>query len=151
MCDFRDVELFEKGGCLKCGGPAAFTHIYKYGGGKLLFVHACNTCIPTFTEVECISCCKLVKRAMWRYSSYNDPAIPGRLLRMGFCSIACIKNGAAKLKIGLQEQGGDRADGVCNSCLKVARMKKCARCRTVYYCSASCQRKDWETHREECV
>lgn len=159
MCDFLDVELFEKGGCLRCGGLAVFTHIYKYNGGQLLFVHACDTCLPVFTEVQCISCCKLVKQAMWRYSSYNDPAIPGRLLRMSFCSIACIKDGAVKLKVVLRDQarsmgltqGGDRTNGVCNKCLKVARMKKCARCTSVYYCSRRCQTEDWVDHKKECM
>jgi hypothetical protein len=28
--------------------------------------------------------------------------------------------------------------------------KMCSRCRKVGYCSADCQRKDWNTHKEEC-
>lgn len=30
-------------------------------------------------------------------------------------------------------------------------LRKCARCLKVKYCSAECQRRDWKTHRTECV
>lgn len=31
-----------------------------------------------------------------------------------------------------------------------APAKRCSRCRSVYYCSALCQREAWSSHKEEC-
>lgn len=31
------------------------------------------------------------------------------------------------------------------------RVKECGQCRAVVYCSRSCQRYDWETHRRQCA
>lgn len=47
--------------------------------------------------------------------------------------------------------GGER----CRSCGKTraedgGALKKCMRCLEVKYCSATCQKKDWKTHRGEC-
>lgn len=30
-------------------------------------------------------------------------------------------------------------------------LRKCARCRSVWYCSGACQKANWETHKLECV
>jgi hypothetical protein len=30
------------------------------------------------------------------------------------------------------------------------KLKKCSRCRFIYYCDESCQKKDWEEHRPLC-
>jgi len=32
-----------------------------------------------------------------------------------------------------------------------SRLKKCARCRAVYYCNAQCQQADWKCHKVSCV
>lgn len=32
-----------------------------------------------------------------------------------------------------------------------AQAKRCSRCRSVYYCSVSCQREAWPSHKEECA
>ena len=29
-------------------------------------------------------------------------------------------------------------------------MKKCSRCRRIYYCNTTCQRNDWKNHKIEC-
>jgi hypothetical protein len=31
------------------------------------------------------------------------------------------------------------------------RLKKCARCKLTWYCSAACQKKAWSTHRSKCT
>jgi hypothetical protein len=43
----------------------------------------------------------------------------------------------------------------CHNCGKVhevdgVRLKKCAKCFAVEYCSVECQREDWKKHRSEC-
>ncbi|XP_071084689.1 uncharacterized protein [Haliotis cracherodii] len=41
---------------------------------------------------------------------------------------------------------------ICHLCKKRGDgMKKCARCKTVLYCSKTCQRMDWPQHKLECV
>lgn len=38
---------------------------------------------------------------------------------------------------------------ICNKCGKDA-IKKCGRCKSVYYCSRECQVEDWKTHKPIC-
>jgi hypothetical protein len=39
----------------------------------------------------------------------------------------------------------------CQTCHKRdAKMNKCSLCRSTYYCSPDCQRKDWNAHKETC-
>jgi len=42
---------------------------------------------------------------------------------------------------------------ICQVCYKYTKfeMKKCSRCKEVWYCSAECQKKDWTTHKNHCV
>ena len=37
----------------------------------------------------------------------------------------------------------------CNKCGKAAK-NICSRCRTVHYCSVTCQKSDWSTHKLNC-
>ncbi len=32
-----------------------------------------------------------------------------------------------------------------------SKTKRCSKCRVVYYCSKTCQKKDWKTHKTECM
>lgn len=38
----------------------------------------------------------------------------------------------------------------CEMCGKDTPIKKCARCRSVQYCSVDCQKADWKSHKEDC-
>lgn len=38
---------------------------------------------------------------------------------------------------------------VCFVCLKPSRLK-CSRCSAIQYCSKSCQKSDWKTHKQNC-
>ncbi len=46
----------------------------------------------------------------------------------------------------------ERALEICAHCKEEKKkMKKCARCQVVYYCSRECQKKDWKNHKKCCV
>lgn len=38
----------------------------------------------------------------------------------------------------------------CNVCSKIDNLKMCSRCKKVSYCNEECQRKDWNTHKNDC-
>ena len=38
----------------------------------------------------------------------------------------------------------------CASCTSPQGLKQCARCKTVAYCSTTCQRAHWQTHKPSC-
>ena len=38
----------------------------------------------------------------------------------------------------------------CASCTESQDLKQCARCKTVLYCSAACQRAHWQVHKPSC-
>jgi hypothetical protein len=39
----------------------------------------------------------------------------------------------------------------CNTCNKIdEKLKKCTRCKTMFYCSKECQVKDWKKHKKIC-
>lgn len=38
----------------------------------------------------------------------------------------------------------------CHVCGRTGDMKKCARCKAVFYCGAECQKKHWPEHKKEC-
>ncbi|KKY32509.1 putative mynd finger family protein [Diaporthe ampelina] len=65
-----------------------------------------------------------------------DPSMAENIPRsglgvQGYDSLRCTNCG------GLEAKGG-------------GALMKCARCKTVRYCSAECQKKDWKKHRMEC-
>jgi len=38
----------------------------------------------------------------------------------------------------------------CSTCTKKEKLLRCSRCLRAYYCNASCQKLDWEKHKEIC-
>jgi hypothetical protein len=38
----------------------------------------------------------------------------------------------------------------CASCESTQNLKQCARCKTVSYCSTTCQRAHWQSHKPSC-
>ena len=40
--------------------------------------------------------------------------------------------------------------GICDNCNEVKDYKRCAQCRAAKYCSRTCQKNHWKTHKETC-
>jgi splicing suppressor protein 51 len=42
----------------------------------------------------------------------------------------------------------------CATCKKTGtetpNLKRCAKCKTTYYCSPDCQKADWKSHKKQC-
>lgn len=38
----------------------------------------------------------------------------------------------------------------CVKCSKKENLRRCSRCQMIYYCSTSCQTKDWDHHKQFC-
>merc|ERR1712071_217186 len=56
------------------------------------------------------------------------------------------------LNIQPAESEEERAPECCTTCkLTTGNLKRCARCKTVKYCSVQCQRSDWSTHKLSCT
>lgn len=69
-----------------------------------------------------------------------------------YCGLPCLTKDKMKMgtvaRIRLMQS---RASMICQGCRKSKpSMKKCTKCRNVYYCSISCQRKDWSNHNSVC-
>jgi len=43
-------------------------------------------------------------------------------------------------------------DSLCSSCSSPGtnNLRRCTRCRVVWYCDSQCQNNDWQTHKKEC-
>jgi hypothetical protein len=39
----------------------------------------------------------------------------------------------------------------CNTCGQADSSKRCGACRKVYYCSETCQKNDWKSHKPNCL
>ena len=52
---------------------------------------------------------------------------------------------------GRPAHGGEEGEcGACGKKSRVKALKRCGKCRDVYYCSGECQKKDWPTHKKSC-
>ena len=66
---------------------------------------------------------------------------------------SCAEAAAAKMQVFQQRAlaGQQRAErGVCEVCEKMEGTKRCGGCKTVSYCGAECQKKDWKRHKRAC-
>ena len=71
--------------------------------------------------------CQLCQQHIARAEAGRPPAFAHEGVRILICAVC-----------GAKERGED------------ARMSVCARCRSVRYCSAACQRKAWPVHKRFC-
>ena len=76
-----------------------------------------------------------------------------------FCSTACASapDGGLDAHYGVCKKApdeiGDPDEKKCRRCRSTCgtNLKACARCRNVKYCSADCQRADWNRHKTKCA
>lgn len=66
-----------------------------------------------------------------------------------------IKRGAALLSVKphIHVLSTKNLEYFCSACIAPAPesgLKRCTRCRVVWYCGATCQNNDWATHKAEC-
>lgn len=70
----------------------------------------------------------------WEGTIYHDPKTMARQLQR-FATVKCAKC--------------YKREGVVDN--KVKKFNKCARCKSVYYCSEACQKSHWLTHKSACL
>ena len=49
-----------------------------------------------------------------------------------------------------EEVADDEEQLACEHCGNFGELKRCSRCKIVYYCSVECQRTHWKSHRSNC-
>jgi hypothetical protein len=49
-----------------------------------------------------------------------------------------------------EKRGEGNLKNLCENCLKDDCKNKCGSCKSVYYCSTECQKKNWEKHKLIC-
>ena len=53
--------------------------------------------------------------------------------------------------VPIEGDGPTKKHGTCSVCMKVAGLKKCAGCKTCWYCNKECQNADWPEHKKTCA
>ena len=61
----------------------------------------------------------------------------------------CSKHGAGAMEVRCAREGCEAQEQLLAP--RSDKMKKCAACHAVYYCSKKCQREDWPRHRSQCA
>ena len=72
---------------------------------------------------------------------------------LSMCTLPSCPTGRVCFKLpgiaSLVVKAGEGIEHVVNASLR-PRMMRCGTCKRAYYCSAECQRQDWERHKNEC-
>lgn len=125
------------------------TVIYRDENGKETDKYVCTRCPDKFNtaykdKIFCIICSNLVTSDQFSFVfTIKDNT---NTVFIANCSEKCMSKAVKKCKkdkeLGLEFK--------CPCGKKDKEMKKCGRCKKIYYCSKECQIKDWQNHKSEC-
>lgn len=71
----------------------------------------------------------------------------------GFETIQQVGKKVDRALGGFAERLGDPVEPcrVCGKCALGTKLKRCTRCKQAFYCSQTCQKKDWRQHKRRCI
>ena len=77
------------------------------------------------------------------------PTVPLTANQENFTGLFTIVAFTAKMSAETISTKASKADS-CQVCFKQCETLTCSACKAAWYCSRSCQRKDWKSHRQQC-
>ena len=117
---------------------------------KITVSFVCPDC--TFTFPLMIECCECFKSI-----SPHDAIQCGCdfiYLKMSVVRYYCTNKCAVAYNRRARKEPGMEIKTRCMNCdiygQKEKKLKRCGKCRRVYYCSVKCQRADWKEHKKVC-
>lgn len=120
----------------------------NYNNGVIVLCS--KECIQNYKFINligCVECNKECSNSKW-FVETKFINLGGWLSSKAICSEKCRKNFMKVLK--LDEELNVMQS--CAYCLKYSElpMKRCSKCRIIYYCDKSCQKNDWAKHKLTC-
>ena len=109
---------------------------------------------------KCVICGDNAKELMHQPMSYLHIQVPTVLdVAQPVCGKGCCdikaRQERRKMLSEVEESQGfnlvDRESFFCRNCRKRDNLQFCARCKVIAYCSKSCQKAHWPTHKKSCV
>ncbi len=126
--------------------------------GILVSAHTQN--MLNAAPFKCVICGDNAKELMHQPMSYLHIEVPTVLdfaqpvCGKGSCDIKARQERRKMLSEVEESQGFnlvDRESFFCRNCRKRDNLQFCARCKVIAYCSKTCQKAHWPTHKKSCV
>ncbi len=114
----------------------------------------------SYLHIKCVICGDKAKELMHQPMSYLHIEVPTvvdfaqPVCGKGSCDIKARQERRNMLSEVEESQGFnlvDRESYFCRNCRKRDNLQFCARCKVIAYCSKSCQKAHWPTHKKSCV
>lgn len=99
-------------------------------------------------DIYCVICNESIKSPYTEYVNSIDFISLNHSTHHLNCSEKCLKKGRKNAR----QREELEVKIKCNNCQSMKdSMKKCGRCKRVYYCSIECQKNNWKDHKKDCV